>query len=114
MTQTNGPQSSIRWLAPEAQSYRTLTSATDVYSWGMTALEIASGHVPFYTYKTIGQLVVAVTYQQIKPERVHYAEYSSLVRDDWFWNLLQSCWAFDPVQRPSASHVFEQLARMEE
>ncbi|KAG8999648.1 hypothetical protein FRB94_003863 [Tulasnella sp. JGI-2019a] len=112
MTQTNGPQSSIRWLAPEAQSFRTLTSATDVYSWGMTALEIASGHVPFYKYKTIGQLVVAVTYQQIRPERAHYAEYSPLVRDDQFWNLLQSCWAFDPVQRPSANQVVEQLALM--
>ncbi|KAG8885939.1 hypothetical protein FRB98_001545 [Tulasnella sp. 332] len=43
VTQTTGPQSSLRWLSPETQSERVLSSATDVWSWGMTALEITSG-----------------------------------------------------------------------
>lgn len=42
-THSNGPQSSLRWMAPEAHNLQAMSSRTDVYSWGMTALQILTG-----------------------------------------------------------------------
>lgn len=39
----SNPSGAYRWMAPEAQSTTTMNPQTDVWSWGMTALEIISG-----------------------------------------------------------------------
>lgn len=41
-TQSNGPSASLRWMSPEAHNAETLTAQSDVYSWGMTTLQILS------------------------------------------------------------------------
>lgn len=41
-TQSNGPSASLRWMSPEAHNQELMTAQSDVYSWGMTALQILS------------------------------------------------------------------------
>jgi serine/threonine protein kinase len=42
-TQSNGPSGSFRYMPPEIYGTAPLTTQADVYSWGMTALEIITG-----------------------------------------------------------------------
>lgn len=41
-TQSNGPSASLRWMSPEAHNAEFLSAQSDVYSWGMTTLQILS------------------------------------------------------------------------
>lgn len=42
-TQSNGPSASLRWMSPEAHNAELMTSQSDIWSWGMTGLQILSG-----------------------------------------------------------------------
>ncbi|KAG8865494.1 hypothetical protein FRB97_004693 [Tulasnella sp. 331] len=132
MSQT-GSQSALRWWAPETQTRQILSVHTDVYSWGMTALEIISGgkdrilwvasvaisntissssHLlttvqPYHTIKLIGKLVNMII-QSVTPRREDY-EMSVLLHDDQLWDLLESCWVGDPEKRPPMDLIVEKL-----
>ncbi|KAG9029682.1 hypothetical protein FRB95_005023 [Tulasnella sp. JGI-2019a] len=107
MSQT-GSQSSLRWWAPETQNHQTLSSHTDVYSWAMTALQIVSGHEPYYNIKAIGQLVSAIN-KHITPKRSDYDDSGELLKNDRLWSLLEACWNADPKKRPSMDQVVTEL-----
>ncbi|KAG8867050.1 hypothetical protein FRB98_004402, partial [Tulasnella sp. 332] len=106
MSQT-GSQSALRWWAPETQTRQILSVHTDVYSWGMTALEIISGVQPYHTIKLIGKLVNMII-QSVTPRREDY-EMSVLLHDDQLWDLLESCWVGDPEKRPPMDLIVEKL-----
>ncbi|KAG8841379.1 hypothetical protein FRB96_007839 [Tulasnella sp. 330] len=107
MTRTGlGP--SIRWCAPETINEQILSTHADVYSWAMTALEIISGLEPYYTITSFRQLSQTIN-QHLPPMREEYVTASELLKDDRLWNLMLSCWAADPEERPSMDDVVETL-----
>ncbi|KAG8842589.1 hypothetical protein FRB96_005250 [Tulasnella sp. 330] len=106
MSQTRS-QSALRWWAPETQTHQILSVHTDVYSWGMTVLEIISGVQPYHTIKSIGKLVNMII-QSVTPRREDY-EMSVLLRDDQLWDWLESCWVGDPEKRPPMDLIIEKL-----
>ncbi|KAG8905616.1 hypothetical protein FRB99_008562 [Tulasnella sp. 403] len=109
LTQSNGPQSSLRWMSPEAQNAGQLTFKSDVYSWAMTALQIFSGQIPYYPIRAMGQLVVTIVIGQKKPQR---QDYPSPWITDRMWDLFTQCWSEEPEQRPPVDYILYEVGEM--
>ncbi|KAH7317468.1 kinase-like domain-containing protein [Rhizoctonia solani] len=96
------------WAAPEVLSNKvSRTTMSDVYSYGMTMLEIITGEAPFIGLATLSIYVRVVCHKK-RPERPlccvpcdHHG--------DKFWRLLQQCWSAEPLHRPSAFQVKNNL-----
>ncbi|KAG8875732.1 hypothetical protein FRB97_004767 [Tulasnella sp. 331] len=109
MTRTgSGP--SLRWSAPETISDQILSIQADVYSWGMTALEILSGLEPYHGIVSTRQLMNTIM-QHLTPRREDYTRSASL-QDNVLWSLLLSCWEADSDKRPTMDEVVERLEAM--
>lgn len=97
---TSTTKLSPRWAAPELMEGRgTDTFAADVYSLGMTILETFTGKVPYFD-KT--ELEVAEEKGlPVRPED----SIASNSNGNKLWELLMSCWVYEPDNRPRAEHV---------
>jgi len=100
----SGVDDSIRWYAPELiNGKRELSTRSDIYSLGMTILELITGKQPWDNVKRSGQIVLKVA-NGVRPDR------PAVMQDDAMWNLLCRCWAFNSSARPS---IFEVSAALE-
>ncbi|KIJ59424.1 hypothetical protein HYDPIDRAFT_118519 [Hydnomerulius pinastri MD-312] len=86
----------LRFMAPEAIKNRALTVETDVYAFGMLIYETFTEETPFGSQPD--HLVMEGRLQLSRPISREVLERG--MTDD-MWNLLQSCIARDPSQRPS-------------
>jgi len=103
-TQAHGT-GSARWMAPElidpqegADEY-PVTLHTDIYSFGMTILEILTGRPPFSHRRHDSSVICDIFYGR----RPHRPANSDLT--DSIWALIQSCWRQEPLQRPNINVV---------
>ncbi|KLO08884.1 kinase-like protein, partial [Schizopora paradoxa] len=93
-----------RWLAPELLFPALYglsgnpTQETDVYVFGMTALELFSGKVPFHDL-TDASVPLEVAIKGLKPARPGPISESRDLTDS-IWELLEKCWQTDPLLRP--------------
>ncbi|KAJ4485214.1 kinase-like domain-containing protein [Lentinula aciculospora] len=94
-----------RWMAPEVMDPCSVsrfnlecltTPMSDVYSFGMTILEVYTGKVPFCTRRFYSGVVLDVT-RGIRPPRPTAEDCASLT--DEIWHIIESCWTQDPFQR---------------
>jgi len=97
---------SARWLAPELIDLKDedgdeypVTCLSDVYSFGMTVLEIISGRPPF-SHRHHDTSVICDVYHGRRPPRPANSEMT-----DSIWALIQSCWHQEPVQRANINGV---------
>ncbi|KAG9086221.1 hypothetical protein FRC06_003217, partial [Ceratobasidium sp. 370] len=95
---------SLRWAAPEVlEGKATYTVPADVYALGMTILETITGCTPWY-----GLTEPAVMYA-VASKRCPERPAEHIPEDSWhgniLWSLLNSCWAYEPGDRPKASGV---------
>ncbi|KAJ8077726.1 hypothetical protein PM082_002159 [Marasmius tenuissimus] len=101
-----------RWQAPELlipkDSYVS-TSESDMYAFGCVCLEIFTGRVPFYGF--IDGAVMMAVFNEQHPSRP--AELKSEQCDE-IWELITSCWAFDPSLRPTAADALDRICQMSE
>jgi len=98
-----------RWMAPEVMDpgpdyefdpdVYPVTTDSDIYSFGMTALEMYSGRVPFAHRRNYGGVVFDVV-RGLRPPRPACPN----LEDD-VWSLIQSCWHQDPARRSSIDTV---------
>ncbi|KIM75337.1 hypothetical protein PILCRDRAFT_827432 [Piloderma croceum F 1598] len=99
-SQANGT-GSARWMAPELidpkEDDDAYPSQTDVYSFGMTILEIITGRPPFMNRRQESSVIFDV-YHGRRPPRPANSELT-----DSIWALIQSCWHQDPKQRINIS-----------
>jgi serine/threonine protein kinase len=96
-----------RWMAPEVMdpgsesecnpSTSYVTTQSDVYSFGMTSLEMYTGRVPFAHRRFYGGVVFDVI-RGVRPPRPECPK----LTDD-IWGVIQSCWNHDPKKRPTIS-----------
>jgi serine/threonine protein kinase len=103
---TAGVCGPCRWMAPEVldppedlddHAFGTVfTMASDVYSLGMTILEVFTREVPF-SHRRYDTVVVLDVIRGLQPQRPQ----SSIIPDQ-IWSLIESCWKFRPENRPSA------------
>ncbi|KAF8598370.1 WD40 repeat-like protein [Ceratobasidium sp. AG-I] len=115
---TNVGGGTLRWMAPELllrqeddedeeetdpSSGVMRNTQTDVYSLGMTMLEILTGKVPYSEYKYDTAILRALDRKQppVRPKAV----LGSDQRSDQMWSLMLECWDHDPAARPKARLV---------
>ncbi|EUC58611.1 tyrosine kinase catalytic domain protein [Rhizoctonia solani AG-3 Rhs1AP] len=98
-----------RWAAPELfeadDEDPANTKGSDIYALGMTILEAISGRPPWYWITRD----VSIIRQVCSPRNRHKRPVDEIPvgsRDgDKLWNLLVSCWSFEPNARPTALEV---------
>ncbi|CAE6454186.1 unnamed protein product [Rhizoctonia solani] len=102
----NSQMQSFFWAPPEILNGDTeRTFAADVYSLGMTLLEIITGEYPFAG--VLPQRVVAgVLYHGLFPVRPYCCLPPKHQACDGLWTLFKDCWLFYPEMRPSVTEVF--------
>ncbi|KDQ55365.1 hypothetical protein JAAARDRAFT_133826 [Jaapia argillacea MUCL 33604] len=100
-----GTEFSHRWIAPESFNPQACTRrpAIDVYSFGMTILEVLTGLVPFSDLRSCFQVIINILHE-VRPCRPRDEDTRTRITDDT-WNLLQSCWQHAPEDRPSIDTV---------
>jgi len=107
--------SGIRWADPELWAKSTIVSTTplrehDVYALSSIMLQVLSGHLPYdYLWPTSANLPMT-DLEQFKRLRPKRSPFIMKVH----WDLLNDCWADDPLSRPTASGVLQRLLDQEE
>ena len=106
---TPGVAGSSRWLAPEmvdppnkAKSKPTMTpKPADVFAFGMLAVEVLTGKVPFGNMKN--KSVAAQIANGKRPDKPQDADQFGLTAE--MWGFIQKCWAANPKKRPTIDEV---------
>lgn len=102
------PGGTLNWMPPEyleADEYE-MTTAGDVWAFGMTALELLTRKRPFHHLNTNGAIMYHIFFKA--RERPSPDVSCSFLTDKW-WNLCLSCWVRDPNRRPSMSSVVKNI-----
>ncbi|KAH7340114.1 kinase-like domain-containing protein [Rhizoctonia solani] len=105
-TETSKSQTmSIRWTAPEiiSEVADKSTFKTDVFSLGMTILEVITGVIPFHGMNEAVVVLKLVT--GVHPPRPEAHIPTGNERADLLWALLVDCWALKPEDRPTSIEV---------
>ncbi|KAG8795450.1 hypothetical protein FRC12_014267 [Ceratobasidium sp. 428] len=98
---------SLRWAAPELLQAKTSYSRqADVYSLGMTMLEVISRQPPYADIRSEPGVVTAILHRQY-PKRPEDTIPTLSKQGDNLWSLLEACWSWDPNDRPEVSLIVE-------
>ncbi|CAE7202790.1 unnamed protein product [Rhizoctonia solani] len=106
---TKSPTMSLRWTAPEliAETTNKNSFETDVFSLGMTMLEVVTGMHPYAGIHDGAVVLRLVTGDYpIRPE-AHIPTGNE--KADLLWSLLVDCWALKPQDRPTAIQVRDRM-----
>jgi len=106
-------QQVIRWCAPEVLGDEKVsgirpTYASDVFSFGMVALEVFSGEAPFDGVSD--EEVVERIRSGERPSRPPGAEELGL--SDTLWETIQQCWDGSPELRPRMADVVNYMRKI--
>ncbi|KAG9027352.1 hypothetical protein FRB95_007839 [Tulasnella sp. JGI-2019a] len=93
---------SIRWSAPELMEDVPRSPKSDIYSFGMTIVEIITGKVPYPEFKNASALFEELNSGRRPPATPSSRNGKSFIN---LWEIASSCWEADPLKRPSARDV---------
>ncbi|KAJ3560252.1 hypothetical protein NP233_g10964 [Leucocoprinus birnbaumii] len=108
------PLSSVRYSAPEllGEDEDVLpTKEADLWSFACLCYEIISGKTPFFHIVRDFRVVGAVS-QGSKPVRPGRNDVEGNEIEDTIWQLLLTCWNFEPEERPPSPKVHRILLGM--
>ncbi|KAL5514114.1 hypothetical protein ACEPAG_2875 [Sanghuangporus baumii] len=109
ITHTSGISESYRWSAPELCSDPyILTTASDVFAFAMTVIELMTGEAPYSHIKRNSEVLIKMGGGE-RPLRPEGTEIIERGLDDKLWNLLIRCWAADLAERPTIHEVITEL-----
>ncbi|KAF9255396.1 kinase-like protein [Marasmius fiardii PR-910] len=102
-----GPDQRLRWYPPEMYDQKIFT-ASDIYTFGLTVLELMTHKHPFSECPNPVRAGAKVMNGEIplKPTENKVIERGL---DDRLWELLVECWKEDPSARPSIEEVLTRL-----
>lgn len=96
---------SCHWMAPELLDNRPASKESDVWAFGMTALELFTRAVPFPDCYNEANVLGRLVRRELPPRP---AEESTQFRlTDAWWDICTSCWRSDPSSRPTMSDIIE-------
>eukprot|EP01102_Stenamoeba_stenopodia_P015983 TRINITY_DN5526_c0_g1_i2.p1 TRINITY_DN5526_c0_g1~~TRINITY_DN5526_c0_g1_i2.p1 ORF type:complete len:825 (+),score=163.96 TRINITY_DN5526_c0_g1_i2:165-2639(+) len=90
------------WTAPEVFSSHGYDSRADIWSFGITALELAQGHPPYANYPPLKRVMLTLESDPPKLEPKYTSRFSDLFHD-----MVASCLQKDPAQRLTASQLLQ-------
>ncbi|TDL20489.1 kinase-like protein, partial [Rickenella mellea] len=111
---------SWRWMAVEffgfdarrqfAPRQRKPSKSSDVWSFGMTVLELWSGSPPFVDIVGEGDILMALCDKKRPPFPEPPRRATLRFRDHaWLHNLCDRCWALEPTERPTMEEIAAEL-----
>ncbi|MEN2497655.1 MAG: hypothetical protein MHMPM18_002019 [Marteilia pararefringens] len=93
----------LRQMPPEFFTNRQLSKEVDIWAYGITLIEVFNSGEQPYAKQTQNAMIIANIRQGIlheRPERMSLELYE---------NICQMCFAMDPVDRKSFSHIIEMI-----
>ncbi|RHZ65031.1 hypothetical protein Glove_319g65 [Diversispora epigaea] len=93
----------IPYMAPETLSKGEYIQASDIYSFGMVMLEVLTSYPPFYNISHDANLVMKIC-EGYKPEIKYEIP-------QFFKEIMEKCWNFEPLNRPTAEELESQLEK---
>jgi son of sevenless-like protein len=106
------PIENIRWSAPEVVKGSSFSAQSDVWSYGMTCLELLSGKVPYSEISRDISVLRAIDKGEVPNRPRTDAKFNGLSESVWF--LLRKCWQIEPKLRLPISVVKASLQRIRE
>ncbi|XP_026423400.1 probable serine/threonine-protein kinase SIS8 isoform X1 [Papaver somniferum] len=105
---TGGPRGTLEWMAPELLngSNSKISDKVDVYSFGIVLSEIETRLVP-YASLSRQEICDGIASNKLRPPISSFC-------DSEYRNLMEECWAIDPVARPSFAEIARRLRVMSE
>lgn len=94
---SHGGRWPIKWYAPESCNYGTFSSASDVWSYGITLWEMFSyGQQPYDNMKGVEVINILE-----KGERLQRTQRCPVE----VYKTMEMCWAYEPKERPTFSQL---------
>lgn len=90
------------WTAPELKEQHAYGHKADIWSFGITALELSHGHAPFMKYSPMKVLRIAL---QNGTQGNDYERHKKLSKS--FLEIIATCLIEDPTKRPSAKKLLK-------
>lgn len=96
---TQGGRWPIKWYAPESYNFGTFSSASDVWSYGVTLWEMFSyGQQPYGDLKGVDVIQLVEKGERLnKPDKCPCEVY----------RIMEQCWAYHPRDRPTFEKLVE-------
>lgn len=103
---SGGVRGTLPWMAPELLSGKSnmVSDKIDVYSFGIVMWELLTGDEP-YTDMHCASIIGGIVNNTLRPQIPTWCD------PEWK-SLMESCWASDPVERPSFSEISKKLRSM--
>ncbi|KAI6094564.1 kinase-like domain-containing protein [Pisolithus sp. B1] len=99
----------IQWAAPEVFDAVETSAAADIWSFGMTLLELFTRKPPFHPLKPTAAMLRIC--RRETPCRPSDEETCSRLTGPW-WNVCLKCWEYEPASRPTIADVLQDVANI--
>ncbi|KAI6096284.1 kinase-like domain-containing protein, partial [Pisolithus croceorrhizus] len=103
---------SLQWMPPESLDVEgsvVKTSSGDVWSFGMTTLELFTRQEPFHDISHQTRIIARILGGRLPCRPSDYSTLSRMT-DEW-WNLCCYCWKARASERPSMSTIVKLIER---